>query len=203
MSELLLKKEHLRQSQPEDEVRKIARTRTLIVLDGLERGKRSVLPFLQESDLINKGKPIVDLNRARIWQAMRFEMDLRQADLSGAELWGSNFKGAFLCDANLSGANLTRADLSGANLIPSCDLREEYERMREQIDCTGSRRTTWPGSPELLLISPQKNSKRVYSWTRAHGVDSAGSSSTMRWWIHEKRPTLPNIPAPPSPWFTG
>ena len=46
MSELLLEK-HLRTSQPEEEVRKIARVRTLTVLRGLDANRKgSVLQFL-------------------------------------------------------------------------------------------------------------------------------------------------------------
>src|SRR5713101_8494090 len=43
-------------------------------------------------------------------------------------------------------------------LIPSCDLSQEYERMRKQIGCPGSRRSTWPGLRERLLIFQLKNS---------------------------------------------
>src|SRR5260370_25413725 len=80
-------------------------------------------------------------------------------------------------------------------LIPSCDLSEKYERMRKQVDDIGSRRITWPGSHELLLISPQKNSNRDCNWTHVRGAGSAGSSSIMPWWIHEKHERLLNIPA--------
>jgi len=56
MSELLLDKK-LRESQLEDEVRKIARVRTLTVLPRLDANrKRSILQFLYESDLIKKMK---------------------------------------------------------------------------------------------------------------------------------------------------
>src|SRR5260370_30543023 len=67
------------------------------------------------------------------------------------------------------------------HLIPSCDLSEKYERMRKQVGDIGSRRITWPGSHELLLISPQKNSKRDCNWTHVRGAGSAGSSSIMPW----------------------
>ena len=43
--------------------------------------------------------------------------DLSGANLRGASLSGANLSGADLSGANLSGANLTGADLSGANLI--------------------------------------------------------------------------------------
>jgi hypothetical protein len=43
--------------------------------------------------------------------------DLSGADLRGANLIGADLSGANLRDANLRGANLIRADLRGANLI--------------------------------------------------------------------------------------
>src|SRR5260221_2553850 len=56
MSELLLEKK-LRDSKPEDEVRKIARVRTLTVLPRLDnRRKKSILQFLYESGLIEMDK---------------------------------------------------------------------------------------------------------------------------------------------------
>jgi len=91
MSALLLEKK-LRESSEDDEVRKIARVRTLTVLPRLDgRRKRSVVQFLHESGLIDKDKKIIDLSLV---------------DLSGARLWG----------ANLSAADLWRADLSGAKV---------------------------------------------------------------------------------------
>src|SRR6266516_2570592 len=64
MSELLLEK-RLRGSAEDDEVRKIARVRTLRVLPRLDKErKRSVLQFLHESGLIEKGKRIIDLSSA-------------------------------------------------------------------------------------------------------------------------------------------
>ncbi len=75
MSELIIEKK-VRDSRPEDEVRTIARVRTLTVLPRLDPiRKRSVLQFLYESGLIDKDKRIIDLSGA----------DLSRADLSGAE----------------------------------------------------------------------------------------------------------------------
>jgi uncharacterized protein YjbI with pentapeptide repeats len=102
MSELLLEKK-LRGSAPEDEVRKVARVRTLTVLQRLDtRRKGSVLQFLHESGLIEKDKTIIDLNGA----------ELNSADLIGANLTNANLTDVFLLDANLGYANLTNADLS-------------------------------------------------------------------------------------------
>ena len=61
LSELLLEKK-LRESDEDNEVRKIARVRTLTVLRGLDgTRKASVLQFLYESGLIDKSNPIIDL----------------------------------------------------------------------------------------------------------------------------------------------
>jgi hypothetical protein len=74
MSELLLH-EKLRDSAEDDEVRNIARVRTLSVLRGLD-GKRKgdVIQFLHESGLIDKDKCIINLINA----------DLSKADLHAA-----------------------------------------------------------------------------------------------------------------------
>src|SRR5258708_36823271 len=101
MSKLLLEK-HLRESKPEDEVRKIGRVHTLTVLHRLDsERKRSVLQFLYESDLIVKGNSFINLDGA---------------ELSGANLVGANLGAADLGAANLSGADLREAPLGGANL---------------------------------------------------------------------------------------
>lgn len=107
MSELLLH-EKLRESQSEDEVRKIARVRTLTVLTRLDRRRKgSVLQFLHESGLIEKGdKRILSLHRA----------DLRGADLRKASLSGADLREALLIEADLWQAHLEQTDLKGANL---------------------------------------------------------------------------------------
>ncbi len=111
MSELLLH-EKLRESQPGDEVRTIARVRTLTVLPRLDANridanrKGSVLQFLYESDLIERNKHIIDLSGA----------DLRYADLRYFDLIGANLSGAILSEANLCGAKLNGINLSVANL---------------------------------------------------------------------------------------
>ena len=113
MSELLLH-ENLRHSGPNDEVRSIARVRTITLLPGLdEERKRSVLQFLHESKLIEKGTWIIDLDGA----------NLSGADLRAAHMIGVNLIGAYMRRANLSGATLRETDLRGAKL-QGADLRE-------------------------------------------------------------------------------
>ena len=124
ISELLLK-EHLGELKPEyEEVRNIARVRTLTVLRGLDAERKgSVLQFLYESGLISKDKQIINLSGANLSGAYLMRADLSRADLSGAYLMRAN-----LASANLSEADLLKADLSGADLfqanLSGADLSE-------------------------------------------------------------------------------
>jgi uncharacterized protein YjbI with pentapeptide repeats len=125
---LLLGKERpLRQSKEGDEVRTLARARTLTVLrrlDGERKGR--VLQFLNESRLIAKDHTVINLSKADLSEvdlrgAHLFGADLREANLRGANLSGTSLLEAILEGANLSGANLSEAILSwailnGANL---------------------------------------------------------------------------------------
>ena len=105
MTELMLK-EGLRTSKPEDEVRGVARARTLTVLRGLDGERKcTLLQFLWESKLIEQ-QAVIDLNEA----------DLSEADLGVADLRGASLGGADLSEADLGGADLRGADLRGANL---------------------------------------------------------------------------------------
>jgi hypothetical protein len=134
LSELLLH-EKLRESAPEDEVRKIARVRTLTVLPRLDKErKRSVLQFLHESGLIDKGSRIIDLRGADLIAAY-----LNKADLSRAILSEANLSGAYLDEANLGGANLHGANLRGANLHEA-NLDEAYlgEAYLGETDLSGA-----------------------------------------------------------------
>jgi uncharacterized protein YjbI with pentapeptide repeats len=126
ISELLIH-EKLRESVPEDEVRKIARVRTLTVLLRLDKErKRSVFQFLHESGLIEKDKTVINLDGADLSGANLGGANLSRANLGGANLRGANLYGALLgraylleadlSGANLSGAHLLEANLSGANL---------------------------------------------------------------------------------------
>jgi len=131
MSELLLH-ENLRDSEPENEVRNIARVRTLTVLPYLD-GKRkcSVLKFLHESKLIVKDNTIVNVSGADLSNADLSKANITNADLIDVNLAGANlsmcfFKGTTLRYATLEGADLdyimltevdlTKANLKGANL---------------------------------------------------------------------------------------
>ncbi|GCE31378.1 hypothetical protein KDA_68620 [Dictyobacter alpinus] len=128
MAELLIEK-NLRVSQPEDEVRNIARVRTLMVLSRLDNVRKgSVIRFLHEAGLIEGVKPIIRLQGADL-----SHIDLREADLHQANFRLANLKQALLSRADLRGAIMSRTDLQGANLhaailqgtdLSAADLRE-------------------------------------------------------------------------------
>jgi hypothetical protein len=116
MSELLLEK-HLRESQPNDELLKIARVCTSTVLRGLDSiRKGSVLQFLYESGLIERDNRIVDLSYADLSKVNLREANLFLANLSGTNLDLATLTGANLFEADRNGANLVEAFLNGADL---------------------------------------------------------------------------------------
>ena len=141
MGTLLLDRD-LRNAGEDSDVRRLARARTLVVLDALasdrqDRGFR----FLEETELIQAGPegrpPIVglkyaslrdleltgkqllrgaDLTQATLTGADLAEAHLEGTDLSGAHLGGADLTGAYLQDAKLGGAYLYGTNLGGANL---------------------------------------------------------------------------------------
>jgi len=112
----MLKEKQLRESGEDNEVRNIARIRTLTVLSRLDsEHKRSVLQFLYEARLIQKDKKIIDLRGADFSEVDFFGAKLRAVDLSGAIFNRASFFEADLSEANLSGASFSFAQLSGGN----------------------------------------------------------------------------------------
>jgi uncharacterized protein YjbI with pentapeptide repeats len=110
----LILDEDPRGAEPDEEVRLLARARTLSVLSRVDSvGKRIVVQFLYEAQLIGESEqPYSDTGPTNLLQG---------ADLSGADLSGINLRGAALTQVDLSNANLTEAvlidaDLSGADL---------------------------------------------------------------------------------------
>jgi hypothetical protein len=120
MSELLLK-EHLGELTPEgkpkpdyDEVRKLARVRTLTVLPRLDAYRKgSVLQFLYDASLIDKKVPIINLKGTDFTGANLMGADLTEAELRGVNLQGANLQIAILMGASLREANLKEANLQG------------------------------------------------------------------------------------------
>lgn len=120
MADLLLKEKLSKASN--EEVRNVARVRTLTVVRGLDaKRKGSVLLFLKDSELIDREAVIdlsgADLSGASVPAASLNRVNLSEANLSGADLSAANLNKAYLSGTNLSGANLSGADLGGADLF--------------------------------------------------------------------------------------
>lgn len=108
MTELILEK-GLTKPDVSEEVKAVARTRTLATLRSLDgERKGALIKFLYESDLIGRQdkEPIISLRDA----------DITRANLQRAELVCVNFQGANLRQVNFERAELVMGNLEGANL---------------------------------------------------------------------------------------
>src|SRR5579884_574172 len=86
MSELLLEK-GLGNSKLDDEVRKVARARTISVLRQLDGGRvGDIFTFLQEAELVDRTDPIIHFKNANFTGVKWHKASLAVADLSGANL---------------------------------------------------------------------------------------------------------------------
>jgi hypothetical protein len=118
----LIFEHHLRNSQPDSDVRRVARTRTLTVLLNMDsERKRRPLKAVYELGLVMRNSPILsldqaDLDRADLSEAVLPGIDLRGVYMRGADLTGANLRGADLSLARLHEADLRRANLSGATV---------------------------------------------------------------------------------------
>jgi uncharacterized protein YjbI with pentapeptide repeats len=124
MGQLLLHEDRpLRKSKEEDEMRTLARARTLTVLSRLDGSrKRSFLQFLYETDLITRDRAVVDLTGAHLEEADLHNAKLLRANLRGTDLHDAriglgDFGGSDLRDADLEATNLCEADLRRATLL--------------------------------------------------------------------------------------
>jgi uncharacterized protein YjbI with pentapeptide repeats len=113
IGQLLLDKERpLRQSKEDDEVRTLARARTLTVLRRLDSERKSnVLQFLYESDLVTRHHSVLCLNEADL-RGVSLGSD---TNMNSINLRGANLEEAILSGAYLNGADLTKADLRNAS----------------------------------------------------------------------------------------
>ena len=145
MGTLLLDRD-LREADEDSDVRRVARARTLVVLEALGSDRKNrVLRFLGETELIQAGPegrpPIVSLKYAVLHdfeltgkQLLR-DTDLTQAGLSGADLSEAHLEGTDLSGAHLGAADLRGAYLSGADLSDAEGRFESGARMiRTRLD---------------------------------------------------------------------
>jgi hypothetical protein len=114
----LLFERKLRTAKANDEVRTIARVRTLTALRSIDSDRKSnLIGFLLEAKLIQGKEPIINLSGA----------DLRKADLIGANLRGANLSRASLNSKGLESAYLcitTMPDQTKSDL--DCDKFDEF-----------------------------------------------------------------------------
>lgn len=133
MGTFLLEK-HLREAEKPEDVRLLARARTVSVLDGVSGHRKvRVLEFLAETELIQFGHqnqlPVISLKFADlratplVKRSILSKTDLDRADLSNAKLANAKLINTKLTQADLSGADLRGSDLSGADLSRA-DLRD-------------------------------------------------------------------------------
>ena len=129
MTELLLTR-GLRTSFEGDEVRSVARARTLTALRAVDgERKATIVQFLYEAQLIGhfNGREVVaavvHLHKADLRGTNLGMFNLSGVNLAGATLFGARLGGAHLGGAHLAGANLTMAKLPGAKL-PGANLSE-------------------------------------------------------------------------------
>ncbi len=113
MEELLLDR-NLLHSQPGDEVRTVARARTLTALKRLDGAhNKSLIQFLRDAGLL-EGQLLRD---ARLLEGQPGPL----LDLKRANLFGASLHGADLHEVNLEEADLCRADLREARPLIICD----------------------------------------------------------------------------------
>ena len=123
MTELMIERK-LRESAPQDEVRVIARVRTLTTLDQLDGFRRAMLlRFLHEAGLIKLDGPVIVLRGAHLGRAMLHGVNLSECDLSDV-----NLREAQLMFLDMEKAKLFRVRLAEASLVrvkmKGVDLRE-------------------------------------------------------------------------------
>jgi uncharacterized protein YjbI with pentapeptide repeats len=121
MKDLLLEK-HLLKSKPQDGVRAVARTLTVVTMRRLDRRRNeTLLRFLDEAGVTKKDKPVIhfekaDLSKIDLNQTVLPALDLSKADLREANLSRARLREANLTETILYWANLTETNLNEANL---------------------------------------------------------------------------------------
>jgi uncharacterized protein YjbI with pentapeptide repeats len=109
LSDLLLV-QHLRTSDPDAEVRSIARSYARSAFRQLDPNRKAeALQFLHEARLIETS-PTINLNGANLKRIF-----LKNAVLSGAEILGAYFDNSCLRKANISNANFCGSNFNGAD----------------------------------------------------------------------------------------
>jgi uncharacterized protein YjbI with pentapeptide repeats len=154
MTELLLDK-NLRSSGTNDEVRSIARTRTITTLRNLDENRRGfIIQFLFEAGLINQLQPIIalknaDLRRIVFSRSQIHQISLEHTIMTDSTLYKSVFQDVNFSKSDLSGAKFDRTSCLGCNFDDAnlsktvaynfYGLKSSYERCNfSEVDFTGA-----------------------------------------------------------------
>lgn len=167
MSDLLLNYK-LHVSKSGDEVRNVARDRTLTALRELDPDRKGImLRFLYHADLIRTKKDeetivvlySADLTKANLCEGYLPNADISLANLSGACLYRTLLNDAVLIGTNLSGADLrgvylNRAYLSGAVMV-AANLSKAYldKANLNEADLTQANLSGTDVTPEQLTYA--------------------------------------------------
>jgi uncharacterized protein YjbI with pentapeptide repeats len=189
MGQMLLDEDRpLRQSEEGEEVRSLARARTLTVLSRLDgERKGTVVRFLYESSLIGRIKDPVGREKDN------GIVDLRDADLSGsvlpgAVLSGVELKGVTLNRANLRGASLSSADLRGSSFY-GANLSGAYLLLGTNLGGLESAATeTYPPVDRMLRVDLRNANmkKAVMVGATLPGADLRGADLTGADLVHPR-----------------
>lgn len=117
----------LRTADPDSDVRRMAQSRTMGILDSVDDYvKGNILKYLHEANLLTEPEPILSLAKADFQEADLIEaklpnlflrdINLQSADLTRAVLRKSDLRKANLREATLKNTNFIQSDLSQANL---------------------------------------------------------------------------------------
>lgn len=121
----------LRDSQPDSDVRRVARTRTLtVLLDMDSERKRRPLKAVYELGLVRRDHPLLSLDQADLDGAVLSEAVLPGIDLRGVYMREADLTGADLRGADLSLARMDEADLGRANLSGATVTQEQLNRVK-------------------------------------------------------------------------
>jgi uncharacterized protein YjbI with pentapeptide repeats len=123
----LLMTHNLRNSQPGDETRVVARAKTFVTLKRLDGDRKGeLIQFLYEAQLIGYASP--DANSTPIVQTENivclYGLDAIQANLARAYLEGVDLEGANLDEADLRKANLRYAKIEPTQLSKAYSLED-------------------------------------------------------------------------------
>jgi len=170
-------------------IEKVARARTLNVLEGLDQKRRgSIIRFLYETSLLEenpkhffislKGVTLhgAQLRGATLCKADLSETILDEADLSRTNLTGASLRNTNLIGADLRDANLHEADLSGANLTNVKGVTDE-----QLATCKSLKGATMPyGQRYEDILTTPGGQVWFNTYMKGSGEDGENSSSSQR-----------------------